>query len=595
MTPFTDYEIKVMDSIASQWWSRDDFDAWYQDRLKKKPKEVEQVAETPVEPVAPLEEWFVWPTRPKEVQIQEDKAKDLVESEQWLRGFATETWEALGKRWEKFKEIFSKLGEKSVTRSKSTQQKIREWKLWEAFLENIKWEFNTLGSSFQAVWQTVASWVDVVWEWLENTLQEATPEVVEDALESAMAKIWNNKTVQSIAKSYMDFRERKPESARNIEAVVNIGQILPVTKWWRGVLSEIAKSPVTVPTKITAWTIRKITPKSIAKNIAWIDDITENVLKDTTKSELNTVMKVADNAVKDITNPTPFAKAWEKATQALDKLKVQKNLAWKAKWDALKEVANKTVDTKVIIDKFDDLLADRFNLKVAWDWSLVWLTGKIPKSAKELQPFVNALNELRTAPKGKITLENLDAVVDNLQASLNQAKLGRLWAQLTTAEKTINSFLEWDINRILKETAWQKFTKANLDFKKALDVVTDLEKLLWPKQTRAEWLFKSIFSPQTWERAKQLFKIIKDETWIDLAKESVLAKFAMEAVWDTRGLNLLESTIQWQALWVINPWLIQKSLQTIFSPAKIAKSLTKKTTISDILKSISSKVTKKKK
>ncbi len=180
------------------------------------------------------------------------------------------------------------------------------------------------------------------------------------------------------------------------------------------------------PFKVTASTIRGVTPEKVSNAIAWIDIDTAKVLKNTSKPELDKVLTQAQESMEDIWNvPSPFAKAWTKAEEAMDILRIQKKTAWADKWDALKWISWKNVETVPIIDKFDDLLSDRFNLKVNNEWKLVWLNGKIPKSADELQAFADALLELRTTPGGKISLENLDALVDNLQAVFRKVKIDR--------------------------------------------------------------------------------------------------------------------------------------------------------------------------
>ena len=352
------------------------------------------------------------------------------------------------------------------------------------------------------------------------------------------------------------------------------------TEW--KLVSWIVKTPF----KVTASTIRWITPEGIAKSIAGIDNDTAKVLKNTRKPELDAALKQAQESVDDIWNiPSPFAKAWTKAEEALDVLKIQKRTAGATKWDALKWISGTDVEVWPILDKFDDLLADRFNLAVWKDWKLQWLSGKIPKSADELQAFTDALNELRTTPNGKINLENLDALVDNLQAIFRKAKIDRPWAKLTTSEKTIEWFVEWTINKTLKDTAWIWFKNANADFKNIADLVTDFEIMLWKKWSKVEWLMKSVFSPQTWERTSRVFRAIRENTGIDLIKESKIAKFAMEAVWDTRAFNLLNALDLWPWFAQAKGALIQKALQSVFSPEKVAKGLTKKNSILENIKS----------
>ncbi len=109
--------------------------------------------------------------------------------------------------------------------------------------------------------------------------------------------------------------------------------------------------------------------------------------------------------------------------------------------------------------------------------------------------------------------------------------------------------------------------------------------MLWVKSNKVEWLMKSVFSPQTWERTSRVFRAIRENTGVDLIKESKLAKFAMEAVWDTRAFNLLNALDLWPWFSWTQAALIQKALQWIFKPEKVAKGLTKKNSILENIKS----------
>lgn len=118
----------------------------------------------------------------------------------------------------------------------------------------------------------------------------------------------------------------------------------------------------------------------------------------------------------------------------------------------------------------------------------------------------------------------------------------------------------------MKNSAWENFVKANADYKKYIELETDINKLLWPKQSRIEWLLKSVFSPQTWERTSRVLRQIRDEFWVDLINEAKLAKYAMEAVWDERWINLLEAVV-WDLWWKV--WAVKKTAQIVYNPKKV--------------------------
>lgn len=59
---------------------------------------------------------------------------------------------------------------------------------------------------------------------------------------------------------------------------------------------------------------------------------------------------------------------------------------------------------------------------------------------------------------------------------------------------------------------------------------------------------------------------IRDEFWVDLINEAKLAKYAMEAVWDERWINLLEAIV-WD-LWG-KVWAVKKTAQIVYNPKKV--------------------------
>lgn len=505
------------------------------------------------------------------------------ESDEWFTGFISESKEALWQRVENVKDIWQRFDTKVQEWWEKLEKALKEEWLWAAFVQSMKNQLNILWSSFQWAWQVVWAWTDLIWEWLENAIQEFTPAQAEQAIENVVKSAAESGIAQDIWKSYMTFREKNPELARNIEAVWNISTLLPTTKQWRAIIKETAKevvkAPVTIPAKITANTIRIITPESIANKIAWIDVDTAKVIKNTPKQKLDEVLTQAQNSIDDVWNvPSPFSIAWKKAEEALWNIVKLKQEAWKKKSSLLKWVENKTIDTLDIKQEFDKLIAERFNLELDPETlklkEIPWEISRI-KDLWELQDLTDDLLEIFTTDK--INLKNLDALVDRMQDWINFKKVP--WKEASVSTKTIKTFIETNINKRLKEVAGIDFENSNAEFRKYLELQGDLEKLLWLKWSRVEWLMKSVFSPQTWERTSKIFRQIKEELWIDLIEEAKLAKFAMEAVWDTRWFNLLEALDLWSWFSQSKLWLIQNALQSVFSPEKVAKNLSKKSTI----------------
>lgn len=174
-----------------------------------------------------------------------EKTPEEIEREQGLGWFVTETAEALWQRVEKLWDIKQRFDARIIENQQNIQQAIKEkWAL--AWLkESFIGQFKNIWTAFQVVWQGAWAITDTVWEGLENSVQLFTPEVVEQGVEWAIKDIVGTETVQSIAESYNQFKERNPETAGNLEAAINIAELIP----WVKAVTKAVKAPIKVPTK----------------------------------------------------------------------------------------------------------------------------------------------------------------------------------------------------------------------------------------------------------------------------------------------------------------------------------------------------------
>jgi hypothetical protein len=364
MATLSKRELDIARQIKEQGGSRQDFENVLQQIRQQRP-ELFEVKEAPIQEVTEesklteqiqTEQPWIDPRIAASKARQQLAERDIADiekeraSQEWeegLKGFISEVWEAFGRRWEKMVEIKERFDEKLRKWRDEMQKLIKEWKKWEAFVQSMKNSLNELWSAFQ-VWGQVAWWAwDILFEWIENLIQDATPEVVENAIEWAVAWIGDSKTVQAIGESYADFRERKPETARNIEAAVNIGQFIPITKAWKAVSKPFTKAWQAATKKtaeqwvkdISRWLLNipgKLTPekelalgKFFAKKVKptqSFDDVSEQFFKiwDDAINKVNTslksstslhkpqwaieVLKVIDDNLKNITFSAPQKK-----------------------------------------------------------------------------------------------------------------------------------------------------------------------------------------------------------------------------------------------------------------------------------------------
>ena len=485
-------------------------------------------------------------------------------------------------------------------------------KRWQNIVENVNelwnWELNPVSAAINTVWQIPGAIWDLIWNWIWtaykvsgeplkqpiiDTAKEAwssLPKNIQDDITNAISTWWE---------AYNIYKEQHPELLKTLEWVWNIASVMPASKavgvageWlenvakaWAEKFIQWAKEFKSIPQRWITWfwTVTrkiadKLTPEQIQTALAWIDKSTQKVLKQTPKSEVNNILDIAKNAVEDVHAPTPFAVAWQKASEALNTMKMKLRWLGEQKANIMDKVGSKTLDTTPIKSDFAKTL-DRFNMELSPDWVVKvqpWKIANIWDSdIKDLQKFSDNLMELHTTDT--MPLKNADDLVDRLQSEINYNKLNRPWNTATKVEKTLSGFLEKSINKQVKNLAWNQFTKINDWYRNLIWLTWELEKILWPGQNRVESLMKTVFSPQTWERTKKIFRAVKQVTGRDLINDSVLAKFAMDAVWDIRGTNLLQALDLWPWFSWLKSWMIWKALEKwskyLYSPENVWKNL----------------------
>ena len=519
-------------------------------------------------------------------------------------------------------------------------------KAWEGRVEKIN-ELNAVidatgGNMFdKAIWtglNVLWAGVDFTWDVLVSGLKTLAPEGLERATEEGLQNFlqtdfgkWTVDFIKTGWEKLDQFKETSPEANR---LALTIESLLPAaelaTGWvtakftkevWEELLEAWVKKSwelieswkdIIQTWKETIWesveslkdiwlkakelipqTPSKIfweKPSSFAKNIAWIDEQTKNILKEVTTEDFDRFVQAGKDATTNIKNPTPLEIAWDEASDTLRLITNAKRAAWANKSQILKNIETKTIETQPILDDFTSFIEERFNLKLDNNLKLVEIEGKKANiwdaSIADVQGMSDELLDLFT--QKEINLWNLDATVDRIQDSLWARVLDRwAWGKASSTEKQISSFLEWKLNQRLKDVAWDEFIDANKEFRRLLDMETRLAKALGKEWERGWSLMKTVFSPQTGQKTKELFRKIEEEFGIDLTTKAWLAKFSMQLSWDPRQANLLEaldlwtwftSKLQKKFEWTLVSPLIEGTealLKKWFSPEKVGRWLTK--------------------
>lgn len=534
MANFTDYEIQVMDSIAEQWGSREDFEAWYKQRSEA-PKQEEKVQE-----VAPVvEEQDLWqisspiPSDTKKLSlggltdmVEQQKTAEQ-EQDEWLKGFISETWEALGKRWATIKEALST---KQAQVTKSVEDDGALWALKEILKTTPIWIPISItkdvlsdkdSPELQIAWQVIAGTWDIIWEWVENLVQDATPEEAEKVIEGLVSKVGESQTVQDMAKSYADFKEKNPERARNIEWLANVSQILPIGK---------AKNIIQKPFSKTA-------ARATAE---WA----EQSLKDTGRALLNIPWKTTPKETLDITK---FFADKVKPTELFDDIVTQFD---DLGWSSIKQLDN--------------------NLKG------ITKTFK-PKGAKEVLSVIK---------------ENLEKGVNNKSMPFSKGQLNDVkqllkkldseWLTLTELNKIKRSISDYTKawTSAGKEAAWVSPEAMRWKYTEVMKFIENSASREWVKNVRElnqNWIKSNTLSELL---GKQSTSIGKKKWMQSLQKWSVLTSLG------TKIRQLREDLGLSDAIWAVGLEDIDlsKALETIKKISKKTETKTIQETLKNKLK-----------
>ena len=380
------------------------------------------------------------------------------ESQEWLKGFVSETWEALKTRWENLSEIQERLQDKRVSNREEIKRLADEWQLFASFIESAKWAANKFWSAFQTAWQLAWTAWDIIWEWIENTIQEFTPEQAEDFIEDTLWSVVNSNVWQSVVESYSAFRENNPELARNLEAVGNIGWLLAsFSKWWSQIakawektkLAEEEVAKFIKPTKEkTKATTEKITPEFIEKLKSW-------EIKPWTQEEIQALAKARSKDFGLQINEA--VEAWLEWTvnrndllDILDDLKQQWVVAWRVVDEEIVTATDKMAD---IISWFPESIpADKAReLRQVFDSAVFKSKWPVTEEALALKSVIkkkladNIRNQLseQNPDFAKLNQEfsfykNLDELLDGtLSRTAGQAEWGGLETKASTLRRQV--------------------------------------------------------------------------------------------------------------------------------------------------------------
>lgn len=379
---------------------------------------------------------------------------------------------------------------------------------------------------------------NIVGETIKGAGKVLLPEVAEEQVGKAVEQgvstaIETVPYAEDLMIGYKAWAEKNPVAAKNLEATIDIASLIPigkgvslaktgVVKTATGVAetaSDVAKSVASTPEKI----ISNITPtvlkgkeKVISLLSPDVDEATKNVLKNTDVKKFDKVVKLAQEA-SDPTKPSTYevvANSMSSAAKQLDKqvksLANQKNILLGKAATGLTDFSKQTGKTILEINR--SLKNNPVGTYFIQRLKSVKTKLDADKAIDELQNYLYKGNKDMTIPTGSIEDKTLRGIIGKYNTKLKKSlpeSYGVLNDKMFTRLKDLNI-----LNRSLGE------------------VVNGVP-------TRGAGLVKQFFSPAG-TKTKQLFANIKNYTGVDLAEDTILAKYIGEAFGDTKLKSLLE-------------------------------------------------------
>lgn len=348
---------------------------------------------------------------------------------------------------------------------------------------------------------------------------------------TAIAKSGVAKTIkESIVKSADDIVETGVSSTRK-----------GATK-----LSDFVKKPETRPSTISDLvpTPIKNTVEKARLELSDLDPQVQTALKDSTFDDVNRHFQYARNAVKDASKPTPLEIVGQKAEEAYKLNDTAIAKAVTAKKRILAEKGSETIKPETIAAIKESSLkqmGEKFGVDLTDLEDMKQIEGRFSKldtqDQKLIKEYFTKLDSLGETP----TLQEVDDFVDWAQSQLY--KQSKSVSKLEVAnDATVAELkqLTGKLNGALKDEVGGGYSQVNARIADLLDLQEEISMALGADARKGGGFVKRLFSP-TGGNTKAIFERIKKETDIDLFKEAVLAKFAMENVGDVRQRSLLQS------------------------------------------------------
>lgn len=385
---------------------------------------------------------------------------------------------------------------------------------------------------------------DVFTGGVKAVLPQAGEESVKSAVEAVAKPIMESSAVQSVIEKYNSLDE---ERKRDIDAVLGIGSL--VTEFagvgaGTRVASNLTRKAIKTGSEIidnVSDVVRSgrtfVGQGQNVKNslIEFIspeaDDITKTILKESKPEDIDRFVRIQELATKDPRAITPYESIGDSMSEAAKQLQGKLKTIGEAKSEFLKPL-------NMGLDPFD-------SQSIVDD--LIRLKNTNPSD-------VALVDDLLTKARAVKTKSGADKFIDQVQDALYTGNRNLTLPTGSALDKQLKGIVG-KFNNELKKSLPKEYAELNTQYsnlKNSTDILNSaLGEVIDGVSTRGGSLVKQFFSPNG-RKAKELFDFIKQETGIDLAKDTTLARYVMELFDDPRARTLLGGEIPTSVSGVVN-------------------------------------------
>lgn len=396
----------------------------------------------------------------------------------------------------------------------------------------------------------------------------AAPKFVEDTAKKGLEKIGETETAQNLAGKYAELKTKHPEAMKDIEAVLNLGSLLPIEKAV-GLGAKGVESGVKAATRGTVNAADAVADeaKAVAQNVK--TTLAKNAVDPRLKESAERLLPMVGKEKKinpsqrydefyqqeqkfksDIKQDTALSLVGEKIGNSFENVVKQRRDVGKVMETELKKFGDIQTDVTDSFSNFEKKLFEENRLAYDAD------SGKLVSTAKQsamtaddkglLEKYIADLNELGANP----TIADLDAFMKRVPSELDVYKSSKNITGTTNGERIIKNHLKELREQFNPEktgnTALTDYYEARKAYSGLSDFIEEGESFLGKKTQSGDFakdasMAKSSVQSVLNNGKKDWLIKLEELTGYPALDESVLALQAMKDAGNFRGLSLLET------------------------------------------------------